>query len=91
MPVAVSTITQTGQITLPKNIREVLGVGIKDQVALLSDGKRVEVVAVPADPLTLGSEEEFRARVAQADEDYRKGKAHRAAELTERLRAQYGL
>ncbi len=91
MPVAVSTITQTGQITLPKSFRDILGVGIKDQVALLSDGERIELVAVPKDPLTLDSPEEFRARVAQADQAYRKGDMRDAADLTERMRTRYGL
>lgn len=91
MPVAVSTITQTGQITLPKTIREILGVGTKDQVALLSDGKRVEIVAVPKDPLTLGSSDEFRQRVAHADEAYRRGDVRDAREMTAQLKARYGI
>ena len=54
MPIASTTITQTGQVTLPKVMRDILGVGVGEQVSFLSDGKRVEIVAVPKDPLTLG-------------------------------------
>ena len=91
MTVAVSTITQTGQITLPKSIRDILGVGIKDQVALLSDGERVEVVAVPKDPLTIDSKEAFLARVAQSNAAYTAGAVRPASELTSKLRERYGL
>ncbi len=91
MPIAVSSITRSGQITLPKSFREILGVDVLDQVTLLSDGKRVEIVAVPDDPLTLGSEEEFRARVAASDAAYARGDARDASDLTDRMREKYGL
>ena len=91
MTVAVSTITQTGQITLPKSIRDILGVGIKDQVALLSDGERVEVVAVPKDPLTIDGRDAFLARVAQSNAAYADGTVRPASELTSGLRERYGL
>lgn len=91
MPVATSTITQTGQVTLPKVIRDILGVTTSDQVSFLSDGTRVEIVAVPKDPLTLGSEDEFRARVAEADVAYARGDVRGSGELTARMREKYGL
>ena len=91
MTVAVSTITQTGQITLPKSIRDILGVGIKDQVALLSDGERVEVVAVPKDPLAVGDRSEFLERVARSNAAYAAGDVQPASELTGKLRERYGL
>lgn len=91
MPVATSTITQTGQVTLPKVIRDILGVKTSDQVSFLSDGKRVEIVAVPDDPLTLGSEDAFRTRVAEADAAYARGDIRDADEFATRMRAKYGL
>lgn len=91
MPVAVSTITQSGQISVPKAFRKILGVQPGDQLALLSDGERVQLVAVPSDPLTLGSEEQFMARVAKAEQEYREGKARRASEAVADLRDRYGL
>lgn len=38
MPAAVSTITESGQVSIPKVIRDILGVGPRDQVEFLSDG-----------------------------------------------------
>lgn len=70
--------------------RDILGVGPYDQVAFLSDGERVEVVAIPEDPLTLGSKEEFLVRVARADEAYEKGTVKDSREVMSALRDKYG-
>ncbi len=91
MPAAVSTITQTGQVSIPKVIRDILGVGPRDQVEFLSDGERVQIVAVPKDPLTLGTREEFWESIERAERDYEAGNAIDAHALTERLRDTYGL
>jgi AbrB family looped-hinge helix DNA binding protein len=91
MPVAVSTITQSGQISIPKSIREILGVAPHDQVALLSDGHRVELVAVPKDPLALGSREEFLERVARAEEDYSEGRVKPVDSVVADIKAAYEL
>ncbi|MCI2206914.1 MAG: AbrB/MazE/SpoVT family DNA-binding domain-containing protein [Atopobiaceae bacterium] len=86
-----SRITQTGQITLPKEFREILGVGVRDQVELLSDGSRVEIRAVPDEPLSLGTKEEFWARVQNSDEQYAAGEAAPANDLIDRMRSDHGL
>ena len=91
MPAAVSTITQTGQVSIPKVIRDILGVGPRDQVEFLSDGERVQIVAVPKDPLTLGTREEFWGSIEQAERDYENGDVVEASALTSRLRDTYGL
>ena len=91
MPAAVSTITQTGQVSLPKVIRDILGVGPRDQVEFLSDGERVQIVAVPKDPLTLGAPEEFWESVARADGEYAAGQTRSAADALADTRAKYGL
>ena len=91
MPAAVSTITQTGQVSIPKVIRDILGVGPRDQVAFLSDGERVQIVAVPKDPLTLGTKEEFWESVARADEDFASGGVSGVHSVTDSLRGRYGL
>jgi hypothetical protein len=69
----------------------ILGVGPRDQVAFLSDGERVQVVAVPKDPLTLGSKEEFWGSVARADKDVAEKRAHSVADVVDALRSKYGL
>lgn len=91
MPAAVSTITQTGQVSIPKVIRDILGVGPRDQVEFLSDGERVQIVAVPKDPLTLGSKEEFWESIARADNDFAEGRVRVAREAATELRQKYGL
>ena len=91
MPAVVSTVTQAGQVTIPKVIRDILGVGPNDQVAFLSDGERVQIVAVSKDPLALGTREEFWESVARADEDYASGRYVSAQDMTDSLRAKHGL
>lgn len=91
MPAAVSTITQTGQVSIPKVIRDILGVGPRDQVEFLSDGERVQIVAVPKDPLTLGSREEFWESVERADAQYEQGETRSVQDSVNRMRDLYGL
>ena len=91
MPAAVSTITQSGQVSIPKVIRDILGVGPRDQVEFLSDGERVQIVAVPKDPLTLGTKEEFWESVSRADEDAAASRTQSLADVTQDLRTKYGL
>lgn len=91
MPMAVSTITKTGQVTLPKEFRDILGVGTQDQVVFLSDGKRVEVAAVPEDPLSLHGADEFWDGIAQARQDYVAGRFSPAGAKVADLREKYGL
>lgn len=91
MPLAVSTVTQSGQITLPKEIRNILGVKPHDQVALVSDGTRVELVAVPEDPLTLHDRGELWDRLAVARNDVAEGRTSPAGALTSAMREKYGL
>lgn len=91
MPMAVSTVTKTGQITLPKEIRGILGVGPRDQVALVSDGKRVELVAVPPDPLALHAEDSLWDRLAVARDDVVEGRTSPAGKLVASMREKYEL
>jgi hypothetical protein len=60
-------------------------------VAFLSDGERVQVVAVPKDPLILGSKEEFWESVARTDKDVAEKRAHSVADAVDALRSKYGL
>ena len=91
MPAVVSTVTQAGQVTIPKVICDILGVGPNDQVAFLSDGERVQIVAVLKDTLALGTREEFWESVARADEDYASGRTYSVQAMTESLRSKHGL
>jgi antitoxin PrlF len=60
----ISTITAKGQTTVPRAIRQVLGVDVGDQIAFRVDGERVIVVPVGAsheDPV-VGKFLDFLAR-----------------------------
>lgn len=91
MPAAVSTITQTGQVSIPKVIRDILGVGPRDQVEFLSDGERVQIVAVPKDPLTLGTREEFWESIARAEAQLEQGVTQPVEASIDAMRELYGL
>ena len=91
MPAAVSTIAHTGQVSTPKVIREILGVCPRDQVEFLSDSERVQPVAVPKDPLALGTREEFWESVARADADFAEGRTSDVPSMTSALRVKFGL
>lgn len=91
MPTAVGTITSTGQVSLPKVIREILGVKPHDQVQFVSDGERVQILAVPEDPLTLGTKEEFWADVEKSIREYEQGEYQDAFETVRQLEEEYGL
>lgn len=91
MPAAVSTITQTGQVSIPKVIRDILGVGPRDQVEFLSDGERVQIVAVPKDPLTLGTREEFWESIARAEAQLEQGATRPVEASIDAMRELYGL
>jgi len=43
----ISTITQKGQVTIPKSIRDFLGVSSKDQVVFAKKGKKVTLRPAP--------------------------------------------
>ena len=72
-------------------IREILRVGPHDQVEFLSDGERVQIVAVPKDSLSLGDREDFWESVTRADEDYFEGRITEVHTMTNSMRARYGL
>lgn len=91
MPSAVSTIMQTGQVSIPKIIREILGVKPHDQVQFVSDGERVQILAVSENPLTLGTQEEFFERVRLAEAAYEAGEYAPAGEVSRQLREKHGL
>lgn len=91
MPSAVSTITQTGQVSIPKIIREILGVKPHDQVQFVSDGERVQILAVSENPLTLGTQEEFFERGRLAEAAYEAGEYAPAGEVGRQLREKHGL
>jgi AbrB family looped-hinge helix DNA binding protein len=74
----ITTVTQRGQITLPAEVRRILGVSARDQVAFAVEGEDVRLVplsftlesafgSVPALPGTVT--EDFDDQIAEAVEE----------------------
>jgi AbrB family looped-hinge helix DNA binding protein len=74
----ITTLTQRGQITLPAEIRRILGVSAKDQIAFAVEGADIRLVplsftlesafgSVPALPGT--TTEDFSDQIAEAVEE----------------------
>lgn len=84
-------MTRGGQTTVPKEIRDALGIGDTDRVYWSFDGRRATLTAEPAAPLSVSSEEDFWSRVGEARESARAGRVGDAGAAGERLRAKHGL
>jgi len=52
MPHAVATVTSKGQVTIPKEIRDLLDIQEQDQLLFLRDGDRVVLVPLRQRPLS---------------------------------------
>ena len=52
MDIGVSSVTSKGQVTIPKDIREALGVGEGDKIIFQADGDTVTIRKVPKDKLS---------------------------------------
>jgi antitoxin PrlF len=52
LEVGVSSVTSKGQVTIPKDIREALGVSEGDKVIFQADGDTVTLRKVPKDKLS---------------------------------------
>jgi AbrB family looped-hinge helix DNA binding protein len=41
----IRTVTQKGQVTIPANIRKILGVGPNDKVAFILEGNKIQITS----------------------------------------------
>ena len=77
---ATATVTSKGQITLPKSVRDELGIETGDQVVFVVEGKGVALHAVPKSRLT-----ELRG-IAKGHRPYAGRDAERSAARDEAVR-----
>lgn len=84
-------LTKGGQTTVPKEVRTALGIADGARVYWSFDERRAWVSATPTDPLEVTSEEDFYARLAEAEEARAAGRLRDARAVSTELKARYGL
>ena len=84
-------LTKGGQTTVPKEVRTALGIADGARVYWSFDGRRAWVSATPTDPLEVTSEEDFYARLAEAEEARAAGHVRDARAVSAELKARCGL
>ena len=88
MEAAISTkLTKGGQTTIPRSIREALGIEPEGRVWWTREGDRAYLTAQPEVPLSVTSARDFWERIDQAREDVAEGRLTDAAALSAKLRA----
>lgn len=84
---ASTKITKGGQTTVPREIREALGVGPEDRVYWNFEGDRAYITAAPEVPLSVTSAKDFWDRIDHAKSDIAQGRLVDAVSLSEKLRS----
>lgn len=84
-------LTKGGQTTVPKEVRTALGIADGARVYWSFDGRRAWVSAAPADPLEVTGEDDFYARLAEAEGARAAGRVRDARAVSSELRARNGL
>lgn len=84
-------LTKGGQTTVPKEVRTALGIADGARVYWSFDGHRAWVSAAPADPLEVTGEDDFYARLAEAEGARATGRVRDARAVSSELRARHGL
>ena len=84
-------LTKGGQTTVPKELRSALGIADGARVYWTYDGRRAWVSATPTDPIEVTGEDDFRGRLAEAEDDAAAGRVRGAREVASELGARYGL
>lgn len=84
-------VTKGGQTTVPREIRDALGITEGARVYWTFDGTRATLTAEPPLPNEVRSEEEFWQGIEVAMRDVEEGRMHGALGLAEDLRVKYGL
>lgn len=88
MEVAISTkLTKGGQTTIPRAIRDALGIEAEGRVWWTCEGDRAYLTAQPEVPLSVTSARDFWERIDQAREDISEGRMTDATALSAKLRA----
>jgi bifunctional DNA-binding transcriptional regulator/antitoxin component of YhaV-PrlF toxin-antitoxin module len=92
MSTMISTkVTKGGQTTVPKDIRDALGITEGSRMFWSFDGTRAVLSAEPILPNEIVSDEEFWQGIEAAMRDVEEGRTQSAASLSAELRDRYGL
>lgn len=92
MSTMISTkVTKGGQTTVPKEIRDALGVEEGSRMYWSFDGTRAVLSSEPFLPNEVVSDEEFWRGIEAAMRDVEEGRTQSAASISAKLRDQYGL
>lgn len=84
-------MTSSGQTTVPKEIRELLGIADGARVYWIVDGNRAYLSATPSMPLEVHSSAELGERLAIAEADLTAGRVNDAREVGAQIRSRYGI
>ena len=92
MPAIISTkVTKGGQTTVPKEIRDALGVREGSRMFWSFDGTRAVLSAEPPLPNEVTSDEEFWRGIEAAMRDVEEGRTRSALDISAELRNTHGL
>lgn len=84
-------MTKGGQTTVPKEIREALGIADESRVWWHLENGKATLAAEPSIPNEVRSPQEFWDGVNAALEDVRAGRTRDASSISDELRKKYGL
>ena len=84
-------MTKGGQTTVPKEIRDSLGIGETSRVYWTFDGTRAYLSPEPTPPLSVESELDFLERLRAGEDAVAEGRVRDAAAISDELRARYEL
>lgn len=82
-------MTSSGQTTVPKDIRDLLGIADGARVYWIVDGGRVYISATPAMPLEVSSGPDLRRRLDEAEADLAAGRVQDARDVSAGIREHY--
>lgn len=84
-------LTQSGQTTVPVEVRKRCGIPDGGRVYWIEEDGRTYISATPEPPLTVHSAEEFWNRIAESEGQYAKGRFLDAEDASSLLRKRHGL
>jgi len=84
-------MTKSGQTTVPKEIRQALGIEDTSRVYWTYDGERVYITATPIMPLAIESEQDYRERMQAAASSVESSRVRDADIVSRELKTKYGI
>lgn len=84
-------MTKAGQTTVPKEIRDSLGISTDARVYWYWDGDRVFLSPTPLPPTEITSEKDFRNGLKAAEDSIKTHGTHPFDDTLSNLRGQYGI